>query len=120
MSPEQDRSPQPRNPPGDRNRSEGSPPAPLCNGVRDLQSANCSCAELVKQLADMTEKFNQLHDAHSKANATIQSLVKKVHKLESDVENMGKRLKFSNKDQVESLPRKATRGRRRQSSKQFR
>lgn len=106
----------------DGNYSECSSPAPLCNGVRNLKSVNCSCTELREQLADLTEKFNQLHGSHRKANTTIESLVKKVHKLENDVENMKKRLKLLGGNQTESLSRRVSKGmprRRKQSGKQF-
>lgn len=111
------------NPLEDGNYSECASPVPLCNGARDLQSATCSCAELSKQLADLTEKFNQLHDSHRKANTTIESLVKKVRKLENDVGSMKKRLKILEGDQVESRSRrvaKGTPGRHKQSGKQCR
>lgn len=40
--------------------AEGSSPAPPCIDVRRSQSAHSSCAELNKQLADVTRKYGQL------------------------------------------------------------
>ncbi|XP_077550820.1 uncharacterized protein LOC144164188 [Haemaphysalis longicornis] len=47
-------------------------------GVSDPESANNSCAELNKQLADLTRKYSELQELHTQANSTIQGLRKKV------------------------------------------
>nr|XP_054934332.1 uncharacterized protein LOC126545706 isoform X2 [Dermacentor andersoni] len=52
-------------------------------GASDLQSACTSCAELSKQLADLTRKYCELQELHTQANSTIQGLRKKVKKLEA-------------------------------------
>lgn len=109
--------------PKDENYSEHLSPAPQCNGARDLQSDTCLCAELHKQLADLAEKFNLLHNSHTKANATIQGLAKKVRKLENDARNMKKRLEFRGEDQAKSVSQgvaKRTPGRCKQSGNTFR
>lgn len=78
--------------------------------VSDLQSACTSCAELSKQLADLTRKYSELQEWHTQANSTIQGLRKKVKKLEGNIETFGKNMKFLNDDQIHALSRNTNKG----------
>ncbi|XP_072145524.1 uncharacterized protein [Dermacentor andersoni] len=74
------------------------------------QTASSYSAELKKQLADITRKYTDLQDHHAAARNSIKGLKNQVQRLESEIRNFSKNVKFLDEDQLRALSRSNNRG----------